>query len=152
MRAFEFLNPERLLDLHAQYDIKASFAVVGAASFPGPRPYHDPHQIRRIHSPGHEIASHSLRHDSIPGLTHQELYETLRVSKDALEQCVEVSINTLCPHIISRLNIPGSLLPRSLKDGLEGKIISLYLSYVMRFVTQGIDLQEFHTTRCFNIC
>src|SRR5437016_1733676 len=80
----EFECTERLLELHARYDIPACFAVVGAAALPGERPYHDPAQIRRIHAAGHEVASHSFRHDWLPALTWGALIETLRRSKEAL--------------------------------------------------------------------
>ena len=107
----EFENTERLLELLAQYDIKACFAVVGAAALPGKRPYHDPAQIRRIHSAGHEIASHSLYHDWIPGMRHQELLDTLRISKDALEQCIGVSVNTFVPPYNQPFEYPQKFAP-----------------------------------------
>ena len=93
----EFVNTERLLDLHAQYDIKACFAVVGAAALPGERPYHDPDQIRRIYAAGHEIASHSFRHEWLPGLDRLALLETLTRSKDALEQCIGAPVLSFVP-------------------------------------------------------
>lgn len=93
----EFANTERLLDLHAKYDVKSCFAVVGAAALPGERPYHDPAQIKRIHSAGHEIASHSFRHEWLPALKRQALKETLKDSKDALEQCVGNEVISFVP-------------------------------------------------------
>jgi peptidoglycan/xylan/chitin deacetylase (PgdA/CDA1 family) len=93
----EFENTERLLELHGQYDIPACFAVVGAAALGGQRPYHDPEQIRRIHAAGHEIASHSHRHEWLPGLSRAKLLETLRCSKDALEQCIGASVVSFVP-------------------------------------------------------
>jgi peptidoglycan/xylan/chitin deacetylase (PgdA/CDA1 family) len=84
----EFENTERLLELHAEYKIPACFAVVGAAALPGEKPYHNPAQIRRIHESGHEVGSHAFRHEWLPGLSRAELHETLRKSKDALEQCI----------------------------------------------------------------
>jgi hypothetical protein len=93
----EFENTERLLELHAEHDVPACFAVVGAAALPGERPYHDPNQIRRIHKAGHEIASHSLRHEWLPGLSARELKATLTQSKDALEQCLGVSVVSFVP-------------------------------------------------------
>ncbi len=94
---FEFENTERLLELHAQYNISACFAVVGAAALPGDRPYHDPTQIRRIHAAGHEVASHSFRHEWLPGLGREMLVETLRQSKDALEQCIGAPVVSFVP-------------------------------------------------------
>ena len=93
----EFPNTDELLALHAQYAIPACFAVVGAAALPGERPYQDPGQIRRIHAAGHEIASHSFKHDWLPGLHGKALTETLRASKDALEQCIGARVQTFVP-------------------------------------------------------
>lgn len=93
----EFPNTDRLLDIHARYDIPACFAVVGAAALPGMRPYHDPDQVRRIHAAGHEVASHSFRHEWLPGLGREALRETLRTSKDALEQCLSAPVTAFVP-------------------------------------------------------
>lgn len=95
--ALEFPNTELLLELHARYDIPACFAVVGAAALPGARPYHDPDQIRRMHEAGNEVASHSFRHEWLPGLDSAALDETLRHSKDALEQCIGAEVVTFVP-------------------------------------------------------
>lgn len=93
----EFENTDRLLELHAEYDVPACFAVVGSAALPGERPYHDPVQIRRIHEAGHEVASHSHRHEWLPGLGPVRLCETLAESKDALEQCIGARVTTFVP-------------------------------------------------------
>ena len=93
----EFGNTDRLLELHAEYGVPATFAVVGAAALPGERPYHDPAQVRRIHASGHEVASHSFRHEWLPGLDRAGLLETLRASKDALEQCIGAPVNSFVP-------------------------------------------------------
>ena len=93
----EFENTERLLELHAEYGIPACFAVVGSAALPGARPYHDPQQIREIHAQGHEVASHSHQHEWLPGLSRPQLINTLRESKDALEQCIDAEVRTFVP-------------------------------------------------------
>ncbi len=103
----EFENTERLLDLHAEYKIPACFAVVGAAALQGERPYHDPAQIRRIHAAGHEIASHSFRHEWLPGLDRKALLETLRCSKDALEQCIGAPVVSFAPPYNQPFDYPG---------------------------------------------
>jgi peptidoglycan/xylan/chitin deacetylase (PgdA/CDA1 family) len=103
----EFENTERLLELHARYDVPACFAVVGAAALPGARPYHDPAQIRRIHEMGHEIASHSFRHEWLPGLGRTALLETLGSSREALEQCVGGSVQTFVPPYNQPFDYPG---------------------------------------------
>jgi hypothetical protein len=93
----EFENTEPLLDVLAQYDVRSCFAVVGAAALPGERPYHAPDQIRRIHGAGHEIASHSHKHEWLPGLGREELRRNLRDSKDALEQCIGAAVECFVP-------------------------------------------------------
>lgn len=93
----EFPSTERLLELHEQHGIPACFAVVGSAALPGSRPYHDPDQVRRIHAAGHEVGSHSHRHEWLPGLDRAALRETLRASKDALEQCIGSEVSAFVP-------------------------------------------------------
>lgn len=93
----EFVNTDRLLELLAAHNVPACFAVVGAAALPGPRPYHNPGQVRRIHAGGHEIASHSHRHEWLPALDRVRLRETLRASKDALEQCIGAPVECFVP-------------------------------------------------------
>ena len=93
----EFACTERLLELHSHNNIPACFAVVGAAGLPGARPYHDPGQIRRIHAAGHEVASHSFRHEWLPGLSRNAVVETLRRSKESLEQCIGAPVISFVP-------------------------------------------------------
>ena len=93
----EFVYTDRLLELHAEFEVPACFAVVGAAALPGSRPYHDPDQIRRIHHAGHEVASHGFRHEWVPQLDRHRLHEMLRHSKDALEQCVGAQVTSFVP-------------------------------------------------------
>ena len=95
--ALEFENTERLLELHAEYDVPACFAVVGEAASAGSRPFHDPAQIRQIHAAGHEVASHSHRHEWIPGLGHAALTQTLHRSRSALEDCIGAAVTTFVP-------------------------------------------------------
>ena len=95
--ASEFTNTEELLQLHADFCVPACFAVVGSAALPGSRPYHDPAQVRRLHEAGHEVASHSHRHEWLPQLARPALLDTLRQSKDALEQCIGAPVVTFVP-------------------------------------------------------
>jgi len=103
----DFEHTERLLELHNQYQVPACFAVVGAAALTGSRPYHDPAQIRRMHEAGHEIASHSFRHEWLPGLDWTSLLETLRHSKDALEQCIGSEVVTFVPPFNQPFDYPA---------------------------------------------
>jgi peptidoglycan/xylan/chitin deacetylase (PgdA/CDA1 family) len=93
----EFEHTERLLELHGERDLSACFAVVGAAALPGERPWHDPDQIRRIHAAGHEIASHSHRHEWLPGLGLEALRGTLQESRAALEDCIGAPVTSFVP-------------------------------------------------------
>lgn len=105
----DFENTERLLEAHARYDTPACFAVVGAAALPGSRPYHDPHQIRRIHAAGHEVASHSFQHEWLPGLGPAALRETLRHSKQALEDCIGAPVTSFVPPFNQPFDYAGAL-------------------------------------------
>jgi len=93
----EFVNTDRILDLLAARGLKTVFACVGAAAQPGARPYHDPAQIRRMHAEGHEVGSHSLQHDWLPGLGPARLKETLLESRESLEQCIGHRVTTFVP-------------------------------------------------------
>ena len=103
----EFEHTERLLELHAAYEVPACFAVVGSAALAGDRPYHDPAQVRRIHAAGHEVGSHAFRHEWLPGLSRTELRETLLQSKAALEECVGVPVTTFVPPWNQPFDYPG---------------------------------------------
>jgi peptidoglycan/xylan/chitin deacetylase (PgdA/CDA1 family) len=107
--ALEFPNTDALLELHSRYDIPACFAVVGAAALPGTHPYHDPDQIRRIHEAGNEVASHSFRHEWLPSLDSAALDETLRHSKDALEQCIGAEVVSFVPPFNQPFDYPKRL-------------------------------------------
>jgi hypothetical protein len=105
----DFENTERLLEMHARYETPACFAAVGAAALPGSRPYHDPHQIRRIHTAGHEVASHSFKHEWLPGLGPAALRETLRHSKLALEDCIGAPVTSFVPPFNQPFDYPAAL-------------------------------------------
>lgn len=105
----EFENTERLLELHAFFSVPACFAVVGAAALPGERPYHDPNQIRRIAQMGHEVASHSMHHEWLPALSKNHLFQTLRQSKDALEQCLGKPVVSFVPPYNQPFDFPSRL-------------------------------------------
>lgn len=107
--ALEFPCTDRLLELHGEFGIPACFAVVGAAARPGSRPYHDPGQIRAIHQSGHEVASHSFRHEWLPGLRTSELLSTLRESKMALEECIGAEVGSFVPPYNQPFDFPARL-------------------------------------------
>lgn len=102
----EFPNTDRLLDLHAQYNLTACFAVVGSAALTGEHPYHDPDQIRRIHTAGHEVGSHSFKHEWLPALNATQLRQSLADSKDALEQCIGAEVSSFVPPFDMPMDYP----------------------------------------------
>ncbi|HEY8536550.1 MAG TPA: polysaccharide deacetylase family protein [Vicinamibacterales bacterium] len=103
----EFEGADRVLDMLARRDIRACFAVVGAAALPGSRPWADPDQIRRIHAAGHEVASHAFRHEWLPGLTRDALVRTLRESRDALQACIGAPVTTFVPPFNQPFDYPA---------------------------------------------
>ena len=72
-------NTERLLDLFAAANVKATFFVLGwvAERFPG--------LVRRIVGEGHELASHGYEHRLVYSQTSREFREDLRRARVALE-------------------------------------------------------------------
>ncbi|HET7451976.1 MAG TPA: polysaccharide deacetylase family protein [Thermoanaerobaculia bacterium] len=119
--SLEFANTERLLEMHAEHGVPACFAVVGSAALAGERPYHDPAQIRRIHAAGHEVGSHSHRHEWLPGLAPAALRETLEASRDALEQCIGAPVTTFVPPWNQPFDYPGGF-SFSLSERREGGV------------------------------
>jgi polysaccharide deacetylase family protein (PEP-CTERM system associated) len=73
-------NTERLLDLFAASNVKATFFVLGwvAERFPG--------LVRRIVAEGHELASHGFEHRLVYSQTAREFRDDLRRARVALEQ------------------------------------------------------------------
>jgi peptidoglycan/xylan/chitin deacetylase (PgdA/CDA1 family) len=86
----EIENVERILEHGRKYKTPMTFAVTGFAAEEGHFPYHVPQQIRRIYEDGHEIASHSWRHEWFPYLTREQAVRSLRRSKMALEKCIGI--------------------------------------------------------------
>jgi len=77
----------RLLDLLAEYEVHATFFVLGcvARRFPA--------LVRRIDRAGHEIASHGDQHRLLTDQTAGEFKEQLITSRDVLEDCVGKKIH-----------------------------------------------------------
>ncbi|MEP7353422.1 MAG: polysaccharide deacetylase family protein, partial [Acidobacteriota bacterium] len=117
----EFENTEVLLEVHAEYNVPACFAVVGSAALPGERPYHDREQVARIHAAGHEVGSHSFRHEWLPKLTRPELLETLRSSRHALEDCIGAEVTSFVPPFNQPYDYPaGWSFSRSERQEVKG--------------------------------
>ena len=86
----EIENVEKILELAREFEVRMTFACVGFAAEEGHYPYHVPDQIRKIFSHGHEIASHSWRHEWFPYLQREQIKRSLVRSKMILEKCVGV--------------------------------------------------------------
>lgn len=84
----ELSNVDRILDLAGELGIRMTFACVGFAAEEGHFPYHVPSRIARIHELGHEVASHSWKHEWFPYLEREQIRRSLARSKSALEACV----------------------------------------------------------------
>lgn len=84
----EIHNVDFILQISQAQEIKMTFACVGFAAEPGHWPYHVPEQLQRISQEGHEVASHSWRHEWLPYLEKEQLIRSLRRSKLALETCI----------------------------------------------------------------
>lgn len=86
----EIKNVEIILQTAVDYNVKMTFACVGIAAEPGPFPYHLPDLIRQIYEEGHEIASHSWKHEWFPFLEAEQIRRSLRRSKKILEECIGI--------------------------------------------------------------
>ncbi|MEL7625976.1 MAG: polysaccharide deacetylase family protein [Anaerolineaceae bacterium] len=86
----EIENVDTILDLAKKFSIPMTFACTGFSAEPGDYPYHIGDQLKKINSQGHEIASHSWRHEWFPFLTNEQIRLSLSRSKFALETCVGV--------------------------------------------------------------
>lgn len=93
----EFRYTERLLRILERFSIKACFAIVGAVALSGDRPYHDPGLVREIAAQGHEVASHAMRHEWLPGVGRVNLRRVISQSKEALEACILQPVTTFAP-------------------------------------------------------
>lgn len=73
-------NTTRLLDLFAEYDVRATFFVLGwvAERFPA--------LVQSISSAGHEVASHGYAHRLIYSQSPREFRDDLRRARTAIEQ------------------------------------------------------------------
>jgi polysaccharide deacetylase family protein (PEP-CTERM system associated) len=72
-------STERLLEMFAEHQIKATFFVLGWVT------KRSPQLIRRIHAAGHEIACHGLTHELVYRQTPQVFRDETRDSKAMLE-------------------------------------------------------------------
>lgn len=95
----EIENVDYILEEAARLNMKMTFACVGFVAEEGVFPFNNPEQIRKIHSLGHEIASHSWKHEWFPYINEKQIEKSLERSKFALEKCIGVksSVNGFVP-------------------------------------------------------
>lgn len=84
-----------------EYQIKTCFAITGFSAEEGKYPYVFPELIDEISQRGHEIASHSWRHEWAPIFTRKQINLSLTRSKSALEKSIsnrEAVVGFVPPH------------------------------------------------------
>ncbi len=72
-----------------EYNVKSCFAITGFSAEKGTAPFNFPEFIAEIQSEGHEIASHSWRHEWTPLFKEDQIDKSFRRSKKALEAAIE---------------------------------------------------------------
>jgi polysaccharide deacetylase family protein (PEP-CTERM system associated) len=79
-------NVERILDLFAEADVRATFFTLGWVA------RRHPVMIRRIVDAGHEIASHGYDHARVFTFTRAEFAADIRRARDVIEDCAGVAV------------------------------------------------------------
>ncbi|MEW6417383.1 MAG: XrtA system polysaccharide deacetylase [Nitrospirota bacterium] len=79
-------NTHKILDLLDEYQVKATFFVLGWVA------EHYPNLVRDIHASGHEIACHGYNHRLIYHLTPDEFREDVRIAKSILEDTIGTQV------------------------------------------------------------
>lgn len=108
---------ERSLQLLKAQAVKTTFAVTGFSAEEGMEPYTFEKLIRKIAAEGHEVASHSWRHEWIPLFSKKQIDKSLVRSKSALEHVV--GNNYLLTGFVPPHNKPATWIRRgaySLED------------------------------------
>ncbi len=80
-------NTDRLLELLAEYDVRATFFVLGWVA------ERQPALVARIVAGGHEVASHGYGHRLVFDQTPVAFREDVRRAKSLLEQAAGVAVN-----------------------------------------------------------
>ena len=75
-------NTTKLLDLLAEYKVKATFFVVGWIA------KKHPHLVKKISQQGHAIGCHSYKHRKVYDLTPDEFQQDTVRAKDIIEQVI----------------------------------------------------------------
>jgi peptidoglycan/xylan/chitin deacetylase (PgdA/CDA1 family) len=107
----DLAGTEAILKVLRTYNVRATFAVVGAAALDGEPPEHCQDQIRQMDAEGHEVASHSMFHRFIPPMTNSDLLEDLEASRLALERCIASPIRGFVPPFNRPMHFPRKGAP-----------------------------------------
>jgi len=86
----EIENVRYILDTSEEFGFKYTFAVTGFSAEKSVYPFDIRNLISEIYQKGHEIASHSWRHEWLPLLMEEQVIRTLERSKQVLEKCIGV--------------------------------------------------------------
>jgi len=76
-------NTEKILDILANKNVKATFFVLGWLAERAPQ------LVKKIHQAGHEIASHGYAHNMVCAQTPDEFRQDLRKAKKILEDIIQ---------------------------------------------------------------
>lgn len=85
----EINNVKYILKKLKEYNIKSCFAITGFSAEEGVYPYVFPELINQISLQGHEIASHSWRHEWTPIFLKKQIEKSLIRSKKSLENAID---------------------------------------------------------------
>ncbi len=88
----EINNIHYILDKLEEYKIKTCFAITGFSAEKGLYPYVFPELINQIATKGHEIASHSWKHEWTSIFTENQIEKSLIRSKKSLESVINGNI------------------------------------------------------------
>src|SRR5690606_29909669 len=80
-------STQRLLDLFASKQVRATFFVLGWVA------QRRPGLIRRIHQAGHEVACHGLTHQLVYRQTPEVFRQETRQSKELLEDIIGAPVH-----------------------------------------------------------
>ncbi len=85
----EINNAKAILDILDKYQVKTCFAITGFSAEEGKYPYTFPELVHEIYKRGHEIASHSWRHEWSSIFQYNQIDKSLKRSKLALENALQ---------------------------------------------------------------
>ncbi|MFM9987002.1 polysaccharide deacetylase family protein [Flavobacterium sp.] len=91
----EINNVHYILKKLEEYNIKSCFAITGFSAEEGKYPYVFPELINEISLAGHEIASHSWRHEWTPIFLKKQIEKSLIRSKKSLEKAIHNKQNVI---------------------------------------------------------